>query len=340
MSRDITLFNDNGTAYMISAADENYDLQIYRLTADYRSIASLVGNFWNDGHREAPALFKRGGTYFMLTSGATGWNPNQAQYATASSIAGPWTGWTNVGDSTTYNSQTAYVLPVQGTSHDQLPLHGRPLGRRLGRAGQRLPVRLAADRLPDRHHDEPDAGHRRSPSTRRPARSPAAAATYYRIANRNSGKVMDVVGSRPPPTTPRSSQYTWNGGGNQKWGFQDAGGGYCAHRQPEQRQVPRRRVGAPPPTAPTSSSTPAAAAPTSSGSGSPPAATSSSGPAQRQVPGRAGRHRGRRRHPAVHLRQRHQPAVVPHPGVTAFQTRPESLSRARSSGRPVMPSLV
>ena len=28
----------------------------------------------------------------MLTSAATGWNPNQAQYATASSISGPWTG--------------------------------------------------------------------------------------------------------------------------------------------------------------------------------------------------------------------------------------------------------
>ena len=36
-----------------------------------------------DGHREAPALFKRNGVYFMLTSAATGWNPNQQQYATA-----------------------------------------------------------------------------------------------------------------------------------------------------------------------------------------------------------------------------------------------------------------
>jgi hypothetical protein len=69
MSRDITLYNDGGTGYMISAADENYDLHIYRLTADYLNVASLVGNFWNDAHREAPALFKRGSTYFMLTSG-------------------------------------------------------------------------------------------------------------------------------------------------------------------------------------------------------------------------------------------------------------------------------
>src|SRR5689334_5606966 len=42
MSRDITLFNDNGAAYMISAADENNDLMIYRLTADFTGIASVV----------------------------------------------------------------------------------------------------------------------------------------------------------------------------------------------------------------------------------------------------------------------------------------------------------
>ena len=43
MSRDITVFvDDDGTGYMISAARENYDLQIYRLTADYTGIAALV----------------------------------------------------------------------------------------------------------------------------------------------------------------------------------------------------------------------------------------------------------------------------------------------------------
>ncbi|HWS36565.1 MAG TPA: beta-xylosidase, partial [Actinoplanes sp.] len=38
MSRDITLYNDNGTGYMISAADENRDLMIYRLTGDYLNV--------------------------------------------------------------------------------------------------------------------------------------------------------------------------------------------------------------------------------------------------------------------------------------------------------------
>ncbi|MEU4654857.1 RICIN domain-containing protein [Streptomyces sp. NPDC023723] len=117
MSRDITVFVDtDGTGYMASAANENYDLHLYRLTADYTGIASLVANPWPGGHREAPALFKRDGVYFMLTSGATGWSPNQQQYATATSPAGPWSTMANVGDSTAYGSQTAWVQPVQGTS--------------------------------------------------------------------------------------------------------------------------------------------------------------------------------------------------------------------------------
>ncbi len=123
MSRDITVYVDtDGTGYMVSAARENYDLHIYRLTADYTGIAALVADPWHGGHREAPALFKRGGVYFMLTSGATGWSPNQQQYATATSLAGPWTAMTNIGDSTTYGSQTAYVLPMQGSSATSYPV--------------------------------------------------------------------------------------------------------------------------------------------------------------------------------------------------------------------------
>ena len=43
MSRDITLFrDDDGTGYMISAANNNRDLHIYRLTADYLGVESRV----------------------------------------------------------------------------------------------------------------------------------------------------------------------------------------------------------------------------------------------------------------------------------------------------------
>ncbi|MFE2015184.1 RICIN domain-containing protein [Streptomyces sp. NPDC059491] len=116
MSRDITTFVDtDGTGYMISAANENADLHVYRLTADYTGIDAQVQKLWPGQWREAPALFKRNGVYFLLTSGATGWAPNQQKYATASSVTGAWTDLKDVGDGTAYRSQTAYVLPVQGT---------------------------------------------------------------------------------------------------------------------------------------------------------------------------------------------------------------------------------
>lgn len=67
-------------------------------------------------HREAPALFKRDGTYYLLASGATGWDPNPARYATATSILGTWTDHGNPisgeGAEDTFRSQSTAVLPV------------------------------------------------------------------------------------------------------------------------------------------------------------------------------------------------------------------------------------
>ncbi|MFI9152278.1 RICIN domain-containing protein [Streptomyces sp. NPDC053367] len=117
MSRDITTFVDtDGTGYMISAANENADLHIYRLTADYTGIEARVQKLWAGQWREAPAMFKRDGVYFLLTSHATGWAPNQQKYGTATSVTGTWSELKDVGDHRTYDSQTAFVLPVQGTS--------------------------------------------------------------------------------------------------------------------------------------------------------------------------------------------------------------------------------
>ncbi|GIF98223.1 RICIN domain-containing protein [Catellatospora citrea] len=52
-----------------------------------------------------------------------------------------------------------------------------------------------------------------------------APATYYRVTNVNSGKVMDVIGQSTADSA-EVKQYTWNSGANQKWAFEDAGGGY------------------------------------------------------------------------------------------------------------------
>lgn len=71
---------------------------------------------WPGEYREAPALFKRDGVYVLITSGCSGWAPNQQRYATAITVAGPWSSLRDIGDATAYNSQTAYVLPVRGAA--------------------------------------------------------------------------------------------------------------------------------------------------------------------------------------------------------------------------------
>lgn len=115
-SRDCTLFiDDDGTAYFISSARENADLHIYRLSEDYLSIDEHVKTLWPGQLREAPILMKREGVYFLLTSGCTGWEPNQGKYAYSSNIDGNWSQLHDFGGSTTFDTQPMFILPVQGS---------------------------------------------------------------------------------------------------------------------------------------------------------------------------------------------------------------------------------
>ncbi|MFB7935011.1 RICIN domain-containing protein [Streptomyces sp. NPDC056039] len=225
MSRDITVFVDtDGAGYMISAARENYDLQIYRLTADYTGIASLVANPWPGGHREAPALFKRGGVYFMLTSGATGWNPNQQQYATATSIGGPWSAMKNIGDATTYGSQTAFVVPVQGTSGTSYLYLGDRWGNSFG--GTVNDSRYVW--LPLTFSNSTTMSMSWSPEVTVDTAAgtvTGTSATYHTLIARHSAKCADVT-SQSLWAGAQLKQYACNGGSNQKYWFKSVGGGY------------------------------------------------------------------------------------------------------------------
>ncbi|MFF1405325.1 RICIN domain-containing protein [Streptomyces sp. NPDC058294] len=227
MSRDLTTYVDtDGTAYMVSAANENYDLHIYRLTADYTGIAGLVANPWPGGHREAPALFRRDGVYFMLTSGATGWDPNQQQYATATSLSGPWSSWSNVGDSTAYGSQTAYVLTVQGGSGTSYLYLGDRWGNSFGGTVDDsryvwLPLAFpAATSMSMSWYPEITVDTTAGTVT-------GTGATYRTLVARHSSKCVDVP-SRSLWQGVAVAQYTCNGGANQKWWFKDLGNGYVA----------------------------------------------------------------------------------------------------------------
>ena len=90
MSRDMTLYVDeDGKAYHIYSSEENLTLQIAELSDDYLSHTGNYVRVAPAGHNEAPAIFKKDGTYWMITSGCTGWAPNEARMFSSSSIFGP-----------------------------------------------------------------------------------------------------------------------------------------------------------------------------------------------------------------------------------------------------------
>jgi len=119
MARDMTLFVDeDGKAYHIYTSEENSTLHIAELSDDYLGYTGKFARFFSGRFMEAPTIFKRGGKYYMINSGCTGWMPNAARSAWSENIWGPWEELGNPcrGDDAeiTFNSQGTYVLPVEG----------------------------------------------------------------------------------------------------------------------------------------------------------------------------------------------------------------------------------
>lgn len=73
MSRDMTLYvDDDGKAYHIYSSEDNLTLNIAELSDDYLTHTGKYARMAPAGHNEAPAIFKKDGTYWMITSGCTG----------------------------------------------------------------------------------------------------------------------------------------------------------------------------------------------------------------------------------------------------------------------------
>lgn len=120
MSRDMTVFVDNdGKAYHIFSSEENLTLNLAELTDDYLGYTGRYVRVAPGGQNEAPTVFHRNGVYWMITSGCTGWAPNEARMFRATSIWGPWTQLPSpfVGENSkkSFNSQGTYVLKVEDT---------------------------------------------------------------------------------------------------------------------------------------------------------------------------------------------------------------------------------
>ncbi|WP_188649500.1 glycoside hydrolase family 43 protein [Yeosuana aromativorans] len=124
MSRDMTLFVDeDGTAYHITASEENQTLLISKLSDDYLSVTDDYIRAFPGGRNEAPAVFKKDDKYYMFTSGLTGWKPNPAKLSVSDSMLGNWKSLGNpcIGTdeekAVTFWSQSTYVLPVEGRNN-------------------------------------------------------------------------------------------------------------------------------------------------------------------------------------------------------------------------------
>jgi hypothetical protein len=89
---------------------------IYKLNDDYKSIAEQVCKSFTGGF-ESPAIFTKDSIYYFLGSNLTSWERNDNDYYTATSLKGPWTkrGLFCPAGSLTWNSQTTFVLPIEGS---------------------------------------------------------------------------------------------------------------------------------------------------------------------------------------------------------------------------------
>ena len=119
MSRDMTVYvDDDGKAYHIYSAEENLTLNLAELTDDYLDYTGRYVRIAPGGQNEAPTIFKRDGVYWMITSGGTGWTPNEARMFKAASLWGPWeqlpSPFVGKDAKKSFHTQGTYIFKVEG----------------------------------------------------------------------------------------------------------------------------------------------------------------------------------------------------------------------------------
>jgi Glycosyl hydrolases family 43 len=109
---DMGTFQDkDGSGYLLLHGGD-----IYKLNDDYRSISEQVNKAFEKGF-EFPAIFEKDSLYYFLGSNLTGWECNYNYYFTSASLKGPWIkqGFIAPPGTLTWNSQTTFVSPIQGS---------------------------------------------------------------------------------------------------------------------------------------------------------------------------------------------------------------------------------
>jgi len=114
-SRDMTVYQDeDGAAYLIRASGHtNLGIAISPLTSDYLNVLPQIS--YINQSREAPALLKYQGFYYLIVSHCSGWAYNPADLWVSDSLSSTWKEVGNpTGNSTTYDSQSTFFITLTG----------------------------------------------------------------------------------------------------------------------------------------------------------------------------------------------------------------------------------
>lgn len=118
-SRDLTVYTEGNTGYLISA-DDHSKMRIHELNDTFDDIKTIAEggvsyNIFEGAKREAPALVKAGDGYYLIMSGQSGWFPNQALYAYTQDISDPeaWSELKVIGNNSTFYSQPTNIITIK-----------------------------------------------------------------------------------------------------------------------------------------------------------------------------------------------------------------------------------
>lgn len=123
MSRDMNIFEDsNNKAYLVSSAEDNKTIQISELNSDYTGFTGIYSRILAGRINEAPALFKRGGEYYLFTSGVTGYRPTLLKLAESKNVL---SGWHDLGIPTVSSDKDAVDTSFYTQVSSVLKLHNQ-----------------------------------------------------------------------------------------------------------------------------------------------------------------------------------------------------------------------
>lgn len=156
-SQDMTVYRDSdGQVYLLHTTDRDKTMSIDRLDTSYLKttgeyVSTMIGQ-----KREAPAVCKHNGLYYIISSGCTGWHPNSALYATSWDIMGEFVLIENPCEGenarNTFNGQSTYVFEADGRFWLMLD-HWNP--EDLQNSGYSiLPIEFTSERMTVRWQDE------------------------------------------------------------------------------------------------------------------------------------------------------------------------------------------